>query len=57
MESLYLLALVMIVMNLAAFGVPSTGQENTDDFSNYRAINIHTKTTGFGPDDATVFNS
>ena len=33
------------------------GQESTGDFGNYRAIKIHTKATGFGPDEASLFKS
>lgn len=54
---LYLFALVMIVMNLAGIWRSHHGQESTSDFSNYRAINIHTKATGFRPDEAAVFKS
>ena len=50
MMGLYLFALVMIVMNLAAFGVPSMGRRARGDFSNYRAIKNYTKVTGLGPD-------
>jgi hypothetical protein len=57
MIGLYLFALVMIVMNLAAFGVPITGRRAPGDFSNYRAIKIDTKATGFGPDEAAVLKS
>ena len=33
------------------------GQESRGDFSNYRAIKIHTKATGFRPDEAAVLKS
>jgi hypothetical protein len=33
------------------------GQESASDFSNYRVVNIHTKATGFEPDEAAVLNS
>jgi hypothetical protein len=33
------------------------GQESTGDFGNCRAIKIHTKATGFGPDEPTVLES
>jgi len=35
--------LVMIVMNVAGIWRSQYGQESTGDFSNYRAIKIHTK--------------
>ena len=33
------------------------GQESIGDFSNYLAIKIHTKATGFGRDEAAVLKS
>ena len=45
---LYLFALVMIVMNVAAFGVPSSARRAQATSASYRAIKIHTKATGFG---------
>jgi len=57
MIGLFLFALVMIVMNLMAFGVPITNRRAQGDFSNYRAINIHTKATGFGPAEPAVLRA
>jgi len=57
MMGLFLFAPVMIVMNLAGIWRSHYGQESTGDFGNYRAIKIHTKATGFGPDEAAVLKS
>jgi hypothetical protein len=49
--------LVMIVMNLAGIWRSQYGQESTGDFSNYRAINIHIKATGFTPAEPAVLKA
>jgi hypothetical protein len=47
----------MIVMNLAGIWRSQYGQESTGDFSNYRAINIHIKATGFRPAEPAVLKA
>ena len=44
----------MIVVNLAAFGVPVAAQQSTGDLNNCRGIRIHTKLPGSEPDEPVL---
>jgi hypothetical protein len=57
MMGLFLFALVMIVMNLAAVGVPITGRRAQVTAAITGAIKIHTKATRFRSDEAAVLKA